>query len=647
MLSEYPDGTFFNILLAKKIILLYNYIRYIKICVTSEVLQMKKRYLFLSLMLILVAFSLSLTACNSNQPSEGDCSVKHTDADENGSCDICAANVIVNIDLYAINDLHGKFFDSESQPGVDEMTTYLKDAVKKNENTVIFSSGDMWQGSAESGLTHGKIMTEWMNDLDFEFMTLGNHEFDWGDQTINENLSLAEFPLLAINVYDSDTDRRADFCQPSVIKDLGELQIGFIGAIGDCYSSISADKSAGYYFVVGNELTELVKEESESLRAAGADIIVYSVHDSMDNYDITLSSGKYVDIVFEGHSHSKYVKLDKRNVYHLQGAGENRGMSHATIAYNIANDKKSIKKAEIIESATYSFTTDDDIVETLKNKYSTELAILEKDLGQNDTDRNSGYLTRLVADRYAALAAEKWAQYDVVLGGGYLSCRSPGKLSGGSVGYDDLYMLFPFDNTLALCSIKGSDLLERYINNDSYVVSYTRYGDSIKTAVELDKTYYIITDSYNYYYAPNNLAVVEVYDETTYARDLLADYIKNGGLTAGAPDPEKTLEPDKEYSIKELLEYTLSLPQGATTQSKFYVTGKIVSIENTTYGNCYIEDASGDRLYVYGLLKNGVRYDGMDQKPVVGDTVKLYGVLQHYVDRSGNVIPEMKNAEVQ
>ncbi len=605
-----------------------------------------RRKLLLAAVLLTVAMLFIFVSCNDSH-AVGNCTDKHTDADKNGICDACSADVLVEFELFAVNDLHGKFLDSSSQPGVDELTTYLKSATSKNENTLIFSSGDMWQGSAESGLTHGKLITEWMNNLDFEFMTLGNHEFDWGDQPILENLELAEFPILAINVYDSDTRSLAEFCQPSLITDLGELQIGFIGAIGDCYSSISSERSEGYYFLVGDELTELIKAESESLRAAGADLIVYSVHDSIDNYDLELSSGGYVDIVFEGHSHSKYVKLDNRGVYHLQGSGDNRGISHATISYNIATDEKKVTEAEVIESATYSSAEDDSIVATLADKYADQLAILENDLGHNDTQRNSGFLTQLVAKTYMMLAEEKWSQYEVVLGGGKISCRSPGKLMAGSVGYDDLYMLFPFDNKLALCSIKGSDLISRYIGNGEYAIEYTQYGESVKSSIDQNKTYYIITDSYNFYYAPNKLTVVDVYDETTYARDLVADYIKNGGLTSGALDSGSTLPADKEYSVKELVEFIKSMPQGAVSPGMYYVTGKIVSIENTTYGNCYIEDAAGDCFYVYGLKKGGIRYDALPQKPQVGEWVKLYGALQHYVDKSGNVIPEMINAEIE
>ena len=87
-----------------------------------------------------------------------------------------------------MNDLHGKFADTDTQPGVDELSTYLRAATFSNENTILLSSGDMWQGSSESNLTKGLIMTEWMNSLGFVSMTLGNHEFDWGEDAIKDSI---------------------------------------------------------------------------------------------------------------------------------------------------------------------------------------------------------------------------------------------------------------------------------------------------------------------------------------------------------------------------------------------------------------------------------------------------------------------------
>ena len=68
---------------------------------------------------------------------------KHRDTDSNGLCDDCNESVIATFDLYNLNDLHGKVSDSTTQPGIDELTTYLKAAKDKNSNTLILSSGDM------------------------------------------------------------------------------------------------------------------------------------------------------------------------------------------------------------------------------------------------------------------------------------------------------------------------------------------------------------------------------------------------------------------------------------------------------------------------------------------------------------------------
>ncbi len=68
------------------------------------------------------------------------------------------------------------------------------------------------------------------------------------------------------------------------------------------------------------------------------------------------------------------------------------------------------------------------------------------------------------------------------------------------------------------------------------------------------------------------------------------------------------------------------------TADKYYVTGKITEIKSTKYGNIYIEDAEGNKFYTYGLYDSTgeVRYDAMETKPVVGDTITIWGVLGAY-----------------
>ena len=82
------------------------------------------------------------------EPNTGPSCNEHVDIDDNGKCDNCFVSVIVFIDFYTINDLHGKFNDNVSNIGVDELTAYLKNTALTDDNTVFLSSGDMWQGSS-------------------------------------------------------------------------------------------------------------------------------------------------------------------------------------------------------------------------------------------------------------------------------------------------------------------------------------------------------------------------------------------------------------------------------------------------------------------------------------------------------------------
>lgn len=488
--------------------------------------------------------SLTDEAVSGGCPSSED----HSDRDDNGLCDDCGLSVTIVLDIFAINDLHGKIFDSTSQPGVDEMTTYLKNAYKNEDHVLILSSGDMWQGSSESNLTKGLIVTDWMNELDFVSMTLGNHEFDWGEEYIVNNAKIAEFPFLAINIYDRDTNELAEYCVPSVIVERGGAKIGVIGAIGDCYSSISGEYSDGFYFKVGDELTELVKAESVRLRESGVDFIIYSIHgghgsskggvgnitdSQLSAYYNPVLSENYVDIVFEGHTHRSYVLVDGDGVYHLQGGGDNGGMSYAEATINFANGNYSIQNARRIPTSEYEYLDDDPIVNELAKKHEDQLSDSSRTLGTNVKYRGKDELRQIMSELYLKTGLEAFGEdYDIVLGGGFFSVRSPGYLSAGQVTLSQIQMIFPFENTLVLCSIKGSDLLRKFINttNTNYFMSYSDYGNSVKNNINPNQTYYVIVDTYTSTYAPNKLTEIKRYTEGVYSYHLLADYVEAGGL---------------------------------------------------------------------------------------------------------------------
>lgn len=557
----------------------------------------------------------------------------HCDENHDKKCDDCGISVVTTFDFYAINDLHGKFVSSGNVAGVEGLTTYMQTAAAADDNPIFLSSGDMWQGGAESNLTKGVIVTEWMNYLGFASMTLGNHEFDWGDDYIETNAEIANFPLLAINIYDKATNEQVDYCDSSVLIECRGLQVGIIGAIGDCYSSISGDKVGDFYFKTGSELTSLVKAEADALRSAGADLIVYSIHDGGTGsigsyYDTALSNG-YVDIVFEGHSHYSYVLRDGNGVYHLQNQGDNGGISHAEIEYNFANGEYSVTTAEHVRSSIYSQYDDSPIVAQLLEKHKNVIAKAREVLGTNSTVRDPDTMRQIIAQLYFEAGYERWGnQYDIVLGGGFMSAREPEYLHAGTVVYGDLQSIFPFDNELVLCSIKGRDLVSKFLetSNSNYFIYCGEYGNSIKNNVDYNATYYVITDTYSSSYKYNNLTEIARYDANVFARDLLAEYIKDGNFDEGSIGLT---------SIADILSIGSSLPANGTTSKSYCVRGEIVSVYNTIYGNMIIRDTEGNTLTVYGVsAADGTRYDGMTNPPRVGDVVIIQAPIKHYVNAS-------------
>ena len=97
---------------------------------------------------------------------------------------------------------------------------------------------------------------------------------------------------------------------------------------------------------------------------------------------------------------------------------------------------------------------------------------------------------------------------------------------------------------------------------------------------------------------------------------------------------------DSVLTISEANELGLAMSHDTTTPGKYYVTGVVESIANTTYGNLYIQDDAGNKLYVYGTYDaDGTnRFDAMAEKPEVGMTITVYGVIGNY-----SAAAQMKN----
>ncbi|MGI5920992.1 MAG: stalk domain-containing protein [Syntrophomonadaceae bacterium] len=103
---------------------------------------------------------------------------------------------LVTLDILTVNDFHGALCASEKDPGAARLGKSLQAEKAKNpDGTLILSAGDMFQGSIDSNLLYGQSVIKVMNQIGFDAMTVGNHEFDWGLDILKRRASEARFPF--------------------------------------------------------------------------------------------------------------------------------------------------------------------------------------------------------------------------------------------------------------------------------------------------------------------------------------------------------------------------------------------------------------------------------------------------------------------
>lgn len=394
------------------------------------------------------------------------------------------------IDLYNLNDFHGAlaYNPNSDEIGINRIASYLNSQKSANENTVLLSSGDMWQGSADSNITRGRLTVDAMNLLGFEAMAIGNHEFDWTDSVIVENAQRSDFPLLGINIMDKRTGQRASFAQPYTMIQRSGLRIGIIGTIGPSLESSILQSAVQHYDFV--PYGTLVKEASEYLKSEGAKLIVLLNHDGSVNPDVM----PYVDVVFNGHTH-RYDVSSVQGKPVFQALSNGRAVAHARFYYETASDLLTYMPSM---SGVYTFDTlyDQGLIdqedETMAALYQTYLdeeinAIKNEVLGTAEGSFSSTQLGRVAVE--TMLTYGRSLDEDVVASfhnaGGV---RAP--IASGEVTYGDLYKSFPFDNELIIAEVTGSEL-QWWISQNLLMRTIPNLGTPVAS-----RTYKIISINY-------------------------------------------------------------------------------------------------------------------------------------------------------
>ncbi|HZJ89860.1 MAG TPA: metallophosphoesterase [Bacilli bacterium] len=432
------------------------------------------------------------------------------------------------IDIYGLNDFHGALARNEDEqyPGIARLNKYLLNEREQNKGgTVFIASGDMWQGSAESNISRGKIVNETMNYMGFEAMALGNHEFDWSIEQIEINRAEALFPYLGSNIIYEDSRERVDFVDDSPLIERDGVKIGIIGTMGsDLEDTIQTSLIENIEFDL---MTSYVEEEAASLRAQGADIVILATHDSWVESSLRperldLLNNKTIDAVFGGHQHV-YDKHERNGIPILQTNAYGRAVMHVQFRYNKTTKDLQVGTYDVVEDIFTMDLGEDKITQDIYNYYYQEFAIdeIKNEVVGNLINRD---LNRSAIARLAVKVMHDAYEKDNVVGAfhninGGVRVE---KMVQGPVTYGQIYQAFPFDNEIYIVRLIGVRLkgLMSFAGNFAYHFSID-YND-----VEDFEYYYVATISFIYEMDGSPVSGTQFENKGTFTRDLIADYFR-------------------------------------------------------------------------------------------------------------------------
>lgn len=447
------------------------------------------------------------------------------------SCGVVPADGVFN--FYAINDFHGSILENSSgtyyEGGLAKVGGKLKEFKAADpDHTFIISSGDMWQGSMESNLNEGALITEAMNNIGFDSMTLGNHEFDYGQASIFANQAKANFPFLAGNIRTWEngqvtaTSWGKTNASTTILR--GGVKVGIVGMIGQGQTtSITSKNVQDVSFI---DPLGPAEKEATKLRNEGCTIVILSIHDDVSTPEGWEYSGlkSYFDGAFCAHSHRQEVD-NQNGVPFLQGACNGEGISHFTLS--VASGVVTCTNYEFI-AASASWSEDSELL-AIENKYIGTTAFKEKANATCGTLSGSLSYSTVANAGCKAIYENYKTQYP------NLACAMENKqrasVPNGSVTYSTLYKATPFTNNIVIVKVLGEDIANEAKYNKTYTGDTATYGtldsSTYYTIAIIDYLVYhqSINKSYDYFPSFSTTNILGEYK--TYPVDLTFNYFSS------------------------------------------------------------------------------------------------------------------------
>lgn len=363
------------------------------------------------------------------------------------------------------NDVHGAISSYQYVAGIKQ--DFLE---KGAEKVILVDAGDYLQGSPYVSESKGASAINLMNEVGYDLVTLGNHEFDYGYPQLLTNLATLKADVIASNLFDQDNK---PIEEPYKIVDCNDLSVGFVGVVTpETKTNANPIYVRNLQFLGGNDMYACV--QSAVNQCSNADIVIAVSHLGIDAASApNRSTDLYanvsgIDFIIDGHSHS--VITIGPNDEPIQSTGTALANVGAIVIdektktiednYLIEIDPEVSPGDEAVEAMAKSIIDEIDAIYGVKfAETSVKLDGVKENVRSKET--NLGDLISDAMRWYVLENSElKVDDADVVAitnGGGI---RADLPKEGNDISRNDVHTVLPFGNTLAVIYVKGSVLLE-------------------------------------------------------------------------------------------------------------------------------------------------------------------------------------------
>lgn len=370
---------------------------------------------------------------------------------------------------------------SDVHCGIDQnigyagLAAYKKAMAEKYNYVALVDAGDAIQGDTIGTLSKGEYLVDIMNEVGYDVVVPGNHEFDYGmDQFLNVIVPKMKATYVSANFVKNgkpvfDTYKMMTY---------GDKKVAFVGictpeTLVKSTPTYFQDKNGNYIYdfcndTTGEKLYKAVQDAVDAAKKAGANYVVAVAHLGDDSASApwtsmdVLAKTSGIDVLLDGHAHSTVVKSvknkDGKSIQmvatgtKLENIGkiviaENGAITAEYINGDVAKDKDA-GVTKFIEGIKAKYA---ELEKKVVAKTAVDLAIADKD-GNRLVRSEETNLGDLCADAYRNVLG---ADIAFVNGGGIRVA-----IPKGNITYGQVIAVHPFGNMACVVEATGQQILD-------------------------------------------------------------------------------------------------------------------------------------------------------------------------------------------